>query len=316
MTEAVRNRQRANTLILNRIFFLRSQKPHKVVSITQSRLEGYRTVIRNAYIIKSGDELRFRCRYTYSGMAPDIVVVQQSIDGEAKTLNVLFTGKGSYYDLDVTTKVSGPKNVVCKAYTKPKVSVPIQKMRKYNELTQTYPVGLFDERPKPVSEYPVSDASNAVLDLPYSWSVGNSVYPEPVLPGLSFTDMSVGYSGFLRYEDKYYKDPTRNNSVVIAYRIVNDTAYDLSVSHYGLLLSVLYEDNRHVSQVNIGVDFPSFTLNKGQYKDCSISVNLPSWAYGRVAMAHALNFYDRETGMLKYVGGPFYRFEIFRLRLP
>jgi len=271
--------------------------------------------------VRSGDSISFKARYTYGGVKPEVIVLEQRIDGAKKTATILFPMRGSYYDLEVSTQITDPKNVTCKAISKPRRELPLRYlldwMREYNEVTQTYPIGLFDERPKPVSEYPVSGVDNAVLDIPYSWSVQNTAYPQPALGGLSFTDMRVEFSsGFLMYEGRPYKDPSSNNTVRVRCRIVNNSSYDLSVRHWGLVLSTLYEDNRHVSQANVDVSFPSFDLYRGQYRDYYLDVNIPSWAYGRVAIAHAMNFYDKATGTLRYAGGPFYCFEVYRLRLP
>jgi hypothetical protein len=217
--------------------------------------------------------------------------------------------------------VSEPKNLTCKASSKPRPERPgayiIDVIRESNSLTLTYPIGLFDDRYKPVSEYPVSGVDNAVLDIPYSWRIQNTIYPQPVLSGLSFSNLNISFvSGFLQYEGKYYKDPSGNNTVRISCRVTNNSQYDLNVRHWGLVVSVLYEDNQHVSQANVSVSFPTFDLYRGQYRDYSIDVNLPTWAYGRVAIAHALNFYDKATNTLRYTGGPFYCFEVYRLRLP
>jgi len=120
----------------------------------------------------------------------------------------------------------------------------------------------------------------------------------------------------LQYEGKFYKDPSTNNTVRLSYRVVNNSQYNLNVVHWGLVVAVLYDDNQHVSQANLSVSIPSFDLYRGQYRDYTIDVNLPTWAYGRVAIAHASNFYDKATNTLKYTGGPFYKFEVYRLRLP
>ncbi|MEM2352298.1 MAG: hypothetical protein QXT26_07810, partial [Thermoproteota archaeon] len=127
--------------------------------------------------------------------------------------------------------------------------------------------------------------------------------------------LSVNYvSGFTEYEGKRYKDPRVDNRVRVAAKINNNTGSTVRVAHWGFPLSVLYEDNRHVSQVDVAVSFPTRTISNGDSYSYSIEFNLPEWCYGKVAAAHALSFY--KNGNPIYYGGPLYQFEVFRLRLP
>jgi hypothetical protein len=320
VAERIRYRQRLNSFLLNGFFTLKSQSPHKVLQITNPRLEGYRAVISNAYIIRPGDELKFTARYVYNGTKPETLLIEQSADGEKQSLIAFFPTK-SYIDVTTSVRVGEPKNLTCRALSKPRPGRPlayiVDMLRLSNELTLTYPVGLLDDRPKPVSEYPVRGADNAVLDIPYSWRVQNTVYPQPVPEGLAFSNLSVEFvSGFVQHEGKYYKDPSTQNTVRIRCRVSNNSAYNLRVEHWGLVVAVLYEDDRHVSQANVSVRFPSFNLDRGQSRDYHIDVNLPTWAYGKVAIAHAMLFHDGATQALRYAGGPLYCFEVYRLRLP
>jgi hypothetical protein len=309
------NRRRltaANTILLVRA----GSAPLKLVTIT-GRLAGHRAVFRGAYIVKPGDTVAFRATYKYDGRKPEVLVLELSIGGEKRRFYALFPPR-SERTVEVSRSVSEPGHITCRAVSKPRPEMPVRyiidRYRLYAELSQTYPVGVLDDRYKPISEYPVSGTYNAVLDVSYRWRVENRVYPSPPAE-VVFDNLSVSYlSGFVLYEGKYYKDPSVNNTVRVTARVVNRSSYTLTARHYGLVVAVLYEDDRHVSQVNVSVSFPDITLSPDASRSYHFDVNLPAWAYGKVAVAHALRFY--RGGTLFWTGGPLYCFEVFRLRLP
>ena len=312
--EKVKERRRVRSRYLNTTSVIRAQNPTKKVSISNPRIEGYRAIYKNTYIIKPGDSIKFKARCTYTGLAPEVIAIVQRIEDVSREDMVLFLPQ-SYFDIEVEYTVSEPKTITCSIDTAPHAKTPLRYLRLSTSLTQTYPIGLYDDRYKPTSEYPVAGADNAVLDIPYTWKVENKVYPENIPTGLYFENLSISYlSGFVNYGGKYYKDPSTNNTVRISARIRNLTGYTLTVSHWGLMLAVLYDGDRNVSATNVNVSFSPFTLYNTQTKDYTLNINLPTWAYGKVAIAHAMNFYRGDT--LIYVGGPFYCFEVFRLRLP
>jgi len=317
--EKFRDKQRLLNNVMNATSVVKVQStPWKVITITNVGLEGYRTTMRNAYIVKSGDTLTFKATYKYSGIKPEVITLQQSIDDEVRTMYVLFMPK-STYELAVSKTIYDAKNITCKAVTKPRPERPRpyirDTIRESNDLSVSYPVGVFDDRYKPVSEYPTPNVQNAVLDIAYTWRVQNTIYPTPLPPGLDFTDLRVEFiSGFIVYDGKVYKDPATNNTVRIRARIVNNTGANIAVKHWGLPVSVLYEDDKHVSQANVDVSFTTTAITNGTSYAYYLDVNLPSWAYGKVAIAHALNVY--KGGMYIYGGGPLYCFEVYRLKLP
>lgn len=144
--------------------------------------------------------MKFTARYIYNGIKPETLLIEQSVDSEKQSFLAFFPPK-SYIDVTTSTTVSEPKYIACKATSKPRPERPgayiIDVIRESNSLTLSYPIGLFDDRYKPVSEYPVSGVDNAVLDIVYSWRVESTVYPQPVLSGLMFSNMSVSFvSGF------------------------------------------------------------------------------------------------------------------------
>ena len=318
VVEKLKEWRRTYIKYLNTASAIRAQSPTKKVSISNVRIEGYRATYRNAYMAKPGDSVRFGARCTYTGLEPETIVITQRVDGKSREDVVLFLPQ-SYFDVKVDYEVQEPKTITYRVDTAPRLKAPVRylidSVRLSTSLTQTYPIGLYDDRYKPTSEYPVVGVDNAVLDIPYTWRVENKVYPENTPPELYFENLSISYlSGFVAYGGKYYRDPSTNNTVRISAKVRNATGYALDVEHWGLLVAVLYDDDRHVSAANVDVSFPSFTLYNNQIKDYTLDVNLPTWAYGKVAVAHALNFY--RGGTLIYGGGPFYCFEVFRLRLP
>jgi hypothetical protein len=317
LTERLRELNRSRVLAVNKALLVHAEKAwRKLVKIT-GELAGYRMIFKNAYIAKRGDELAFKATYTYTGAKPERIVLEVNAGTSRKTRVELFTPMKKHTE-EVKATVTWPGNLSCTAKSYPRPRGPIRyiiaRRRIHTVLSQIYPVGLLDDRYKPVSEYPVSGVDNAELDIPYSWRVENTVYPPPPA-GVVFDNLSVSFqSGFISHGDKYYKDPSVNNTVRVTARITNRSDHTLTAKHYGLVVLVLYEDNRHVSQTDVNVSFPDITLSPGASRSYYLDVNLPAWAYGRVAIVHGLRFF-RDNSLL-WIGGPFYCFEVFRLRLP
>jgi len=284
----------------------------KAISIKDTSFSGYRTKMRNAYIGKYGDELHYKVDYTSNLVRPTIAKITQSI-GDVKTIKtVLFKHRGETYSITVDKKLEKPESLRCSASVTSELG-----LFKYDSISETYDVGLFDDRYKPVSEYPISNADNVVLDVAYDWKIGVSVYPPELPSGLIIDKISVSFlSGFIDYERKKYKDPSVNNTIRLRARIVNKTGDILKFEHWGTPLSVLYEDNKHVSQINVDVGIPTRTLyGYGEYYEYYLDINLPTWCYGKIAVCHAMNFY-KGGKLYIYGGGPFICLESFRLRLP
>ncbi len=313
ITEALKNSARQASrgldLLRNEAALIKPLAVRKAVRITGTKFSGYRTSLRNCFIFKPEETAVFQVDYVNQLVRPNVAKISQSIgDVEAKA-QVLFLPR-STYTFQASRKVTSPAVLECSANVTSELGI-----FKYDSVYQRYSVGLFDDRYKPLDEYPVSGVSNAILDIAYSWRVQNTVYPTPLPSGLTIDNLSVEMvSGFISYEGKAYKDPAVNNTVRIRARIVNNTGATIRLTHWGLPVSVLYEDNKHVSQADVSISFPEKTLANGEYYSYSLDLNLPAWAYGRVAVAHAINFY--RNGLYFYGGGPFYCFEVFRLRLP
>jgi len=307
--ERLKQGLRRRDSIKNELALVKPMALRKAVAITGAKFSGYRTTIRNAYVGKRGDKLTYEVNYKNQLNRPTMAKITQKIGDVQDEVNVLFM-PGAPYTRTVQKDLTSPASLGCSAEVMSELG-----LFKYDSLSQTYNVGLFDDSYKPTSEYPVSNVNNAVLDIAYSWRVVNTIYPTPLPSGLTIDSLSVEYpSGFINYEGKMYKDPAVNNTARIKARIVNNTGSTITVKHWGLPLSVLYDDNMHVSQVNVDVSFATKTISNGSSYSYYLDINLPTWAYGKVAIAHALNIY--KDSMYCYGGGPFYCFEVFRLRLP
>jgi len=281
----------------------------KLVAIEKTDFSGYRAIYRGAYIAVYGDEVSYRAWFKNRVAIPLVAKTEINLEEAKKIIHVLFMPM-AVYESELRYTVERPEYLRASAS-----AVSETGLFRYDRINETFTVGVLDDRYKPVGEYPVSGVDNAVLDLTYDWRVANLIYPLPLPEGLSFDTMSVSIrSGLLNYAGKFYKDPTVNNVVRAAARIRNNTGSTITVRHWGFPLSVLYEDRRHVSQVNIDVSFPERRIPHGGSYSYYIDFNLPTWAYGHIAAAHALNIYKDQ--MYIYGGGPCFQFEVFRLRLP
>lgn len=276
------------------------------VSIVDHSFRGYRSIYRDLYLTRVGDKLTYAVRYSNETARPVTGDVDQSIGDVAKKVTVLFMPKAPY-DLETEYGVEDPVTLVCSGSIKSGIWS--------DSVSDQYPIGVFDDRSKPVGEYPVSGIDNAILDLAYDWKIENLVYPLPLASELRISNMSVRIvSGFTLFEGKYYKDPSSNNTVEIRWTLKNVGDRTITINHWGLPLSVVYEDSRRVSQMDVDVSVGRRTLGINTSTDYAIRFNLPIWNYGRVAVAHAVEVL--KDSMPLYYGGPFMCFEVGRLRLP
>lgn len=300
---------RRDRLLNTTVKLVKPLRTVKGIVVEDTSFSGYRLTLRNAYISKYNDELTYRARYKNQRRIPLMGKIDQKMDGAEQITHVLFMPLAPY-EAEVKNKVTAPKSLRCSAEVAAEVGII-----KYDSISETFPVGLFDDRYKLTDEHPVSGVDNAILDMVYDFKVANLVYPLPLPSGLSFEAMSVSYrSGFLAFEGKQYTDPAVNNAIRVAATIRNNTGATIRVEHWGFPLSVLYDDLRHVSQIDVTVSFPARDILNGSAYSYYLDFNLPAWCYGRVAAAHA--FKVLKAGMPIYYGGPLYAFEVFRLLLP
>ena len=291
----------------------------KYVVVEGLELKGYRAIYKSVHMCTPGDELVLTGYYKNQRNRPILADLLQEFDGNRVKHHVLFMPQAPY-QLEMKFKVSEPKKYVAKAEARPRIR-PLRPRGLVREVLGTdvasynYPVGLFDDRPKPVSEYPVAGVDNVRLDVAYSFRAENKAYPTPLPSGLAIDGMSVSaIEGVVVYAGKWFKDPNVNNVIRVSARIMNNTGSSVTIKHWGLPLSVLYEDNMHVSQVNVSISFPDKTIPHGQSYSYYLDVPIPGWAYGRIAIAHALKVY--KDGTFVYGGGPLWQFELGRLRMP
>ncbi len=301
-------RFRRDRLLNTAVKLVKPLRTVKGIVIEGTDFSGYRLTLRNAYVSKYGDELTYKVRYKNQRSVPLTGKITQSMNEARHDISVLFMPLAPY-EAEVRHGLVAPKSLGCSA----EVTAAAGLIR-YDSVSETFPVGVFDDRYKPAAEYPVSGASNAILDIAYDFKVANLVYPLPLPSGLSFEAMSVSYSGFLLYEGKQYKDPAVNNAIRVAATIRNNTGATIRVEHWGFPLSVLFEDNRRVSQIDVSVSFPARDILNGATYSYTLDFNLPAWTFGRIAAAHALKIY--KAGLPIYYGGSLWQFEAFRLLLP
>jgi len=294
---------------LNKAEFVMRQSLTKPFRIESVNLTGYRLTYGNAYIIRSGDTLTFSAKYisTRSGMG----LINQKIGNVEKYINILFPTPNSYYDLSLDYTLQNPEKLTCVASIKPKA------LGKGDTITQIYPIGIFDLRDKPVSEYPVSGVDNYELDIAYSWEDMTYIYPTPP-PEVMFSNITFTLkSGFATFEDNYYRDPDATLYADFSFRI--STAYNdnVTIKHWGILVGVMYEDTRHVSEVDVTNQVGKPADVSGYNASAAWSFNnvpFPSWAYGKVFLIYALKIFKGSEPV--YYGGPVIQFTIGRLRLP
>lgn len=302
-------RFRRDRLLNTAVKVVKPLRTVKGIVIEGTNFSGYRLILRNAYISKYGDELTYKARYKNQRRVPLMGKITQRMGEAEHVTHVLFMPLAPY-ETELKHKVAEPKSLSCSAEATAETG-----LIRYDSVSETFPVGVFDDRYKPAGEYPVSGVSNAVLDIAYDFRVTNLVYPLPLPSGLSFEGMSASYrSGFLLYEGKQFKDPAVNNTIRVAATIRNNVGATIHIKHWGFPLSVLYEDNRRVSQFDVSVSLPERDIGNGSTYSYYLDFNLPAWCYGKICACHALNIY--EGGDFIYGGGPMYCFEAFRLRLP
>lgn len=281
----------------------------KGIAVEGTDFSGYRTTIRNAYVSKYGDELKYKARYKNQRAIPLMGKIAQKMNGAEHLVHVLFMPLAPY-ESEVSHILDEPKALSCSVEVTAETG-----LFRYDSVSERFNVGLFDDRYKPTDEYPVRGVDNAVLDIGYDFRVANTVYPLPLPSGLTFEGMSVSYrSGFLLYEGKRYMDPAVNNTIRVAATIRNNTGATIGIKHWGFPLSVLYEDNRRVSQIDVSVSFPTRMIANRSTSSYYLDFNLPGWNYGKISAAHAMRVY--KAGMSIYFGGPMWCLECFRLRLP
>lgn len=282
-------------------------KPFYVQSADLLAPKGSFVIYRDVHVFKYGTESIWKAKYVSNVRGVHRASIVQRIGPSEVRVTAIFPSYGSWLDYEMAYRIE-------RAETAPASGVITWRMRQ-DSVTKNYEFGLFDDRYKPVAEYPVSGVDNAELTLAYSFSVANLIYPLPLLEGLEITDMKAEFlDGFVLFGGKRYKDPYMNNAIRYSYTVRNGRDKPLVLKHWGMPLSVLYEDDRHVSQINVDITFPDRTLSPKATTSYTFTVNLHPAFYGKIALAHAVRYL--EDGTLRYAGGPCFQVECFRLLLP
>jgi len=150
----------------------------KAIMITGTKFSGYRTIFRNAYISRYGDELSYQVNVKNQLGRPTIATMTQAMGEEKEATTILF-GPFAPYSRTMKKALTDPASLRCTTTVTSAAG-----LFRYDSITETYNVGLFDDRYKPSEEYPVAGADNAILDIAYSWRITNLIYPTPLPSGL------------------------------------------------------------------------------------------------------------------------------------
>ena len=296
----------ARTNALNNLQLIRP-KAIKTVIVKDISISGHIATIDGIYITKYNSDIKSTTIFENKATRPTVRQLSVEMDGVSKGVYVLFGAKATY-TIELTKKITSPQHLNVRA----RVYAPLLQA---DEVTQKYTIGLLDNRAKPVSEYPVQGVDNAVLDIAYSWKEGVAIYPSNVPTNkISIKPYStVKYDGFYKY-DIYYKLLDRDNKVTVKWIVTYNGSKYLDIHNYGVLVSVLYDDLRHVSSAVADVKLPNVRIGSKMSYNFSATVTLPPWAYGYVAIVVAQKFF--EGGMPIYYGGPMWTFKVGRVLLP
>jgi hypothetical protein len=271
----------------------------RAVTILTTSFSGYLFEYGGLYVVQQGKTLRWEVEYISQTRAPILVEIEQGLGDVRKKVEVLFAAPYGRFKYAVEMEAR-PGEINAYAIVRSPMG-----WTRYDYVSEYFRLAVL-RLLKPVSEYPVEGADNVVLDITYAWRDGCFTYPPELPPGLSFVNMSYEYlRGFVEYGGTKYKDPNVDNVVRVRATIKNETGTTINISHYGFPISVLYEDGRHVSQIDAPVSFPTFNLENGKTYSYSFDVALPEWCYGHVAIAHAIRVQRDEMPI--YYGGPLWQ---------
>jgi len=296
-TERVRRRYRRRSLLLGLI---------SDFSITDAYLEAP-LMIDDIPIGKIGDTVYYAVTYKNNRKSPKGVFITQKIGDVEDTARVEFLGEVSYTRKTPYTLREAPVRLdaSAKIYTLAKT---------YDEISQTFNVGALDDSFKPVSEYPEPNASNAVLDLSYNFEEGNNYLYPPEATGLfDYTSPAISFSNVVSYQGLNYLRPDVTSKVRLSFRLRNRSGSTVKLSSPGTLLTVIYADNAHVSQILTG-STGEVTLKNNAYHDFSDTVNIPYSFYGMLQVCKVFDVY--KSNRYYTTIGVVYDFRVGRLLLP
>jgi len=285
---------------------VRSKERGTQFQIKSAKLRGTLKPFKEIYIAKPCD-LFLIVTYHNSGRSARALVTQKIGDSVAK-VTVLF-GRDADYTLELKYRIDKPEEVPVLA------DIRKRRWRSDARLEKTLALGLADDRPKPVAEYPENEASNETLDIAPPWKEGKGVYPEKLPDGLTITPADFALqTGAIKWGKNYYMVPIEECRINFSWTVKNGTDRALTIEPVSFMLSTLYEDNVHMSYVNIQPAGDRKRVGVGKAGSYSLTVPIPEWCYGRVTGTHVCKFYF--DGMMRYYGGPIWYFFLGRVLLP
>lgn len=239
---------------------------------------------------KLNEEVVFTVKYKNNLRTPSTAKVVQKVNELSEEVIVLF-GAFAEYEKTISYAIDrAPISVVCQGEIVDTVTGGV-----YDEIQETYDLAVLDDNPKPVSEYPLNipDAVNSELDLAYNWEgLKMYDYPPDLPTGITVYGLSHEYrNGWLRYEEVHYKEPDILNTIFLTGSIDNNTGFDLTLNSPGTLVTLLYEDRIHVSQLLLGETLSDVDFADGSTRTISDSLAIPEWAYGYVQLCKVVDLY-------------------------
>lgn len=257
----------------------------------------------NLYLTKPGT-LTFSVEYFNAGR-PVRAFVYQQIGEEKRYVKVLF-GKDATYKLDLKKEITKPEKLPVIA------DVRRRRWKSDSHFETTVTFGIADNRPKPINTYPEKGVENEVLDIRPEWRVGADIYPKPTPTDITISPKDVQFTSNVVVWDIPYK--IGKPEMKFEYSVTNRSDRVLSIEEWTLMVSVLYEDFRHMSYISTKIGYPVRRLNVGETTNYSFKIELPDWSYGYVSVTHACKYY--KDGMFVYGGGPLWNFMIGRILFP
>jgi len=252
------------------------------IAITDTKFECPN--IDGIYIAIPNEKISFEASYQNQKPVSTSAIIQQSMDSKEDIEKlVIFTGNATYkLKLEHEITETEPFKLNCKAVAKNPVTDET-----LDEFEQPYNIGVLDNNPKPVSDYPVDIAGvkNDIQNSPYDWQ-GDRSYKLYWPDGVDVPGLSVETDGILLYQDAHYKDPrSSSHKLTLSFTMTNNTGYDLAYGYSGYYFKTYYDDLKHYSQIDNTHEEPDHHFAKGAQKQISDTITIPDWAYGYISIA-------------------------------
>ena len=290
------------------------------LKVEKLQLLGAKTYINGAHIYKFGGTATVMAEYVNTSPVPHLANVKLEVDGSITMLKLLM-GPNTRYQQTHTFTVTEPKQYEITASISP--TRPTIEARVSDSLTINVAVGLFDNRLKPVSEYPVSGAENAKLDIPYSFTGKTYIYPQQLPNGITINSIrATPVSGIITFEGQMYRHPLDIPYIELLFRVRNTSGADYIISYWGTVAIVIYDDPRYASLAEVTPHVPKryteLSLRNNSTTTIKISIPIPTQFYGYVLLGHLMKMYSIEgsSRMFTYAGGVFTEQTIYRILLP